>query len=260
VLVPTSPRSNAEPPSRRRRIVCTTIATMLAFSASIVAAAPVAVANPTYLTTDGDIPSPANGLDEPGVGARITNKPFGYYIGRIMTGATFTQVGDRFKGHYYGRLVGAGTNMCGWLHRSARGARTGDAKSSCSTATANHMWQRTHVGKRFSATAGTKGTSGALTTINADTGKDCRLYYNYFTGTDFKHGSLRDPADPTYRAGGESKQVNYRFVTLDGKAAVVRDATYGWGFVRPECLTMRDPATNAVIPTFNDPDKGTPQF
>ncbi|MEV4315302.1 hypothetical protein [Actinocrispum sp. NPDC049592] len=260
MLVTTSRRSNAESPSSRRRIVCTTIAATLAFGASTFAAAPAAVANPSYLTTDGDIPSPNNGLDEPGAGARITNKPFGYYLGRIMTGSTFTQVGGRFKGHYYGRLTGAGTNMCGWLHRSARGARMGSAKSSCSAATANHMWQRTHVGKRFSAPAGTKGTSGAPTTINADAGKDCRLYYNYFTGTDFQHGSLRDPADQTYRAGGESKQVDYRFVTLDGKAAVVRDATYGWGFVRPECLTMRDPTTNAVIPTYNDPDTGAPQF
>ncbi|MEV1238509.1 hypothetical protein [Nonomuraea sp. NPDC049750] len=216
--------------------------------------APVALAGTAFTTKDGAIPSPNEGKDELGAGARITNRPFGYYLGRIMSQSAFIQVGPSQLNHAYGRLQGAGVNMCGWIHLSARGARTGTRPNSCSTSTANSMWQRTNIGTKFSKPAGTKRHSGVPTKVAAGKGKDCRLYYNYFTGTNFTRGTFRDPAHPTEQIGKRSGQINYRFQTLDGKALVVLDEDYGWGFIRPECVTMLDATTNQPIPTFNDPD------
>ncbi|MET8143124.1 hypothetical protein ABZU32_22715 [Sphaerisporangium sp. NPDC005288] len=85
-------------------------------------------------------------------------------------------------------------------------------------------------------------------------GKDCRLYYNYFAGTNFTHGALRDPAHATEQIGHRSGQVNYRFRTLDGGALVVLDEEYGWGFVRPECVTMLDARTGRPVSLFYDSD------
>lgn len=209
-----------------------------------------ALASPTYGTGEGVIPSgPTKGQDEPGPGARITNKAFGYYIGRVMPGGQLTQVGGR-KSHYYGRITGPDVSICGWLHKSARGSRLGNAPNSCSKATADRIWQRATVGTRFSAPAGTKGHSGVPVSVTP--GMDCRLHYNYFVDTSFRHGQLRDQAGPI------GAQVRYRYQTRDGEAAVVLDDRLGWGFLDADCLTMRDPVTNKRIKTFNDRDKGSP--
>ncbi|WP_431921687.1 hypothetical protein [Nonomuraea jabiensis] len=117
------------------------------------------------------------------------------------------------------------------------------------------MWQRTNIGTKFSKPAGTKGHSGVPTKVATGQGKDCRLYYNYFSGTNFTRGAFRDPAHPSDQIGKRSGQVNYRFQALDGKALVVLDGDYGWGFIRPECVTMLDTTNNQPIPTFNDPDR-----
>jgi hypothetical protein len=223
------------------------IATCLALLASSTQAAS---AGPTYGTGEGAIPSgPTQGQDEPGPGARIANKAFGYYIGRVMSGGNLTQVGGRAS-HYYGRISGPGVNMCGWLHKSARGSQLGRSPNSCSKATADRIWQRTTIGTRFSAPAGAKGQSGDPVSVTP--GMDCRLHYNYFVDTSFKRGQLRDQAGPI------GPQVRYRYQTRDGQAAVVLDDRLGWGFVDADCLTMRDPVTNQRIKTYNGGDKGFP--
>ncbi len=223
------------------------IATCLALLAG---SAQAASASPTYGTGEGAIPSgPTQGQDEPGPGARIANKAFGYYVGRVMPGGRLAQVGGRAS-HYYGRITGPGVNMCGWLHKSARGHRLGNVPNSCSKATADRIWQRTTVGTRFSAPAGTKGHSGVPVSVTPD--RNCQLHYNYFVDTSFRGGALRDQAGPI------GPQVRYRYQTRDGKAAVVLDDRLGWGFVDADCLTMRDPVTNKRIKTYNDRDKGSP--
>ncbi|MBG0814477.1 hypothetical protein [Planomonospora sp. ID82291] len=214
-----------------------------------------AVAGTAYTVEDGAIPSPNEGKDELGAGARIANRPFGYYIGRVMSGSDFIQSGTAQKNHAYGRLRGSGVNMCGWIHLSARGGHTGSRPDSCSMATARAIWQRTRIGTGFSAPAGTKKHSGVPTRVATGQGKDCRLYYNYFSGTKFTHGAFRDPAHADEQIGRRSGEVNYRFRTLDGGALVVLDGDYGWGFVRPECVTMLDARTGRPIATFNDPDR-----
>jgi hypothetical protein len=223
------------------------IATCLAL---LVGSAQPAFAGPTYRTGDGAIPSgPNKGQDEPGPGARITNKAFGYYIGRVMPGGHLTQVGGRAS-HYYGRITGPGINICGWLHTSARGPRVGRSPNTCSKATADRIWQRTTIGVRFSAPAGTKGHSGVAVSVTP--GRNCPLYYNYFTDTSFRTGHLHDAA------GAAGLQVRYRYQTRDGNAAVVLDDRLGWGFIATDCLTMRDPVTHQRIATYNDRDQGVP--
>jgi hypothetical protein len=227
------------------------VATAAAAVALIGGLSQAALAGPSYNTTNGAIPSgPTQGQDEPGPGARIANKAFGYYIGRVMPGGRLVQTGGRAS-HHFGRITGPGVNICGWLHKSARAQKIGQAPTSCSKATADRIWQRTTFGKRFSSPAGTKRHSG--TPVSIKSGKNCELFYNYFVDSDMKNGQLRDSAGPISTA-----QVNYRYVTRDGKVAVVLDERLGWGFVPSDCLTMRDPATNKPIKTYNDQDKGTP--
>lgn len=240
----------------KSRFVQLVLATIAAALAVTMGTASTASAGPNYRTTDGAIPSgPNQGQDEPGPGARIANKAFGYYIGRVMPGGHLTQVGGRVS-HYYGRISGPGVNFCGWLHRSARGGRMGNASSTCSSATANRMWQRRTIGKRFSTPAGTKGHNGTLVTVAP--GKNCNLHYNYFNNSTFTQGHLRNVAGPIGTDPASLGQVRYRYQTNDGNVAVVFDNVHGWGFVAIDCLTMRDPATNERIKTYNDRDRGSP--
>ncbi|MGP4093723.1 hypothetical protein [Nonomuraea sp. KM90] len=205
------------------------------------------------MTDDGTIPSgPNQGQDEPGPGARVANKAFGHYISRVMPGGRLTQVGGRAS-HYYGRITGPEVNLCGWLHKSAHGPRVDGAADTCSKRTANRMWQRMTIGKRFSAPAGTKGHNG--TPVAVTPGTNCILYYNYFTDSTFKRGHLRDPGGHIGTNPASPGHIRYRYETHDGTAAVVFDDVHGWGFVAVGCLTMRDPTTNRRIKTFNDRDR-----
>jgi hypothetical protein len=232
------------------------LAIMVAIMALVTGPAATAVAGPSYVTNDGAVPSgPNQGEDEPGPGARIANKAFGYYIGRVMPGGRFVDVGGRAS-HYYGRITGAGVTICGWLHESARGPRDGTEADTCSKRTADRIWQRMVIGKDFSAPAGTKGHSGTPVAVRPKA--NCTLFYNYFTDSTFTRGQLRDPAGPIGSDPAGPGRVTYRYLTRDGAAAVVVDDVYGWGFVVPDCLTMRDPATNKPVRTYNDPDRGAP--
>jgi hypothetical protein len=232
------------------------LAVLAVIVALVVGPAPTAAAGPSYVTNDGAVPSgPNQGEDEPGPGARIANKAFGYYIGRVMPGGRFVDVGARVS-HHYGRITGAGVSICGWLHKSALGPRGGAAASTCSKRTADRMWQRTAIGKDFSAPGGAKGQSGTLVAVRP--GANCTLSYNYFTDSTFTRGRLRDSAGPIGTDPASPGRVKYRYLTRDGAAAVVLDDVYGWGFVGAGCLTMRDPTTDQPIRTYDDPDLGAP--
>lgn len=64
-------------------------------------------------------------------------------------------------------------------------------------------------------------------------------------GTNFDGGANGGHwADPAGTAGA---RVAYRFTTLDGRAAVVRDPALGWGFVPITCV-------NRPASLFNDND------
>jgi hypothetical protein len=232
----------------RRRLAITLVATAALLPIALLISQGVAEAGVRYTTKTATIPSGGNGAAEPGGGSRIANKAFGYYIGRVMPGGTFVKTGGRAN-HVYGRITGPGVNVCGWLHKSALAGRDGRQDSSCSRGAANKMWQRTTFGKRFSAPAGTKGHSGVPVAAKAG----CPMFYNYFTDSQLRRGTLRDQAGGTIGTGGPRPgTVKYRFVTRDGKAVVIFDDVLGWGFTRPDCVNMNG------LTTFNDSDKGSP--
>jgi hypothetical protein len=227
-------------------------AAAIALTAGIIPIASAATAAPIYSTKTGAIPSGGNGAAEPGGGARITNKAYGYYIGRIREGSDFTRLGGRAS-HYYGRIVGQDTNLCGWLHKTALGAKQARAGApNCSHAVANRMWQRTTFGRDFSARAGTKHHSGVR--VQATAG--CPLFYNYFTNSTLKHGSFRTQAPGTIgTAPTTAGTVKYRYETRDRNAVVIYDDKLGWGFTYRNCVTLRG------IKLYNDADKGPrPRF
>jgi hypothetical protein len=230
------------------RLAAVCIATAAA-GQMLILAPQAASADSTYRTHNGAVPSgPNKGDDEPGPGARITNKAFGYYIGRAMPGSHFTQVGGRAS-HFYGRFQGHNKmNMCGWIHRSARGEKVGHRSARCSKALADSIWQRTTIGQSFSAPAGTKGHNGVQVTV---TRPGCRLYYNYFDGTNFQHGKLRDRTG-IIGTSNPAHTVRYRYQTRDGNTAVIFDDRYGWGFTRSNCIDL------STTPVYQDPDTGPP--
>jgi hypothetical protein len=231
------------------RPVRAALAVTAALTIPLAVTAPSATAAPIYTTKTGAIPSGGNGAPEPGGGARITNKAFGYYIGRAKEGSHFTRLGGRAS-HYYGRIAGQDVNLCGWLHHSALGTREHQrGKATCSHAVADRIWQRTMFGRNFSAPAGTKHHSGVR--VPAKSG--CPLFYNYFTTSTLRHGTFRTPAPGTIgTAPSAPGTVKYRYQIRDGKAVVVYDDALGWGFTYRSCVTLRG------INTYNDADKGKP--
>jgi hypothetical protein len=226
-------------------------ATAMALTTAITPMA-LATAAPIYSTKTGAIPSGGNGAAEPGGGARIANKAYGYYIGRVREGSDFTRLGGRTS-HYYGRIVGQDINLCGWLHKTALGTRQAPAGArNCSRTVANRIWQRRIFGRHFSAPAGTKHHSGVR--VPAKSG--CPLFYNYFTTSSLKDGSLRTQAPGTIgTAPTAAGTVKYRYETRDQIAVVIYDDALGWGFTYRNCVTLQG------IRLYNDADKGPlPRF
>lgn len=179
----------------------------------------------TVVTAD----SPSTGAPVVGGGSWIANKNNGYYLGRAMPGTSFdNEVTDSGAWHF-GRAYGP--NMCGWVMPGSLGATIGTESDSCSSATMASISHRRTVGKNFNARAheATDGTAVPTT--------GCTLDYNYFYGTDFATGG----GHWANAAGAVQPTVRYRFTTLDGRAAVVRDSALGWGFVPIGCITR--PAT-----------------
>jgi len=206
----------------------------------------VSSAGTVHPVGNGTIPSgPNQGEDEPGPGARIANKAFGYYIGRAMPGTQLNRTGGR-KSHSYGRITGpTNVTICGWIHDDALGDSTGRRPNSCSKSTANRIWQRKNIGRDFSTPAATKKHSGVAVPVKDPS---CRINYNYFTDTTFKSGVLRDPGGTI----GSTGRVYYRYLTRDGQAAVIRDEVHGWGFVAKDCIDL------SSAPKYNDPDRSRP--
>ncbi|MEU5691773.1 hypothetical protein [Actinosynnema sp. NPDC020468] len=176
--------------------------------------------------------SPSTGQPVTGGGTWLVNKPSGYYLGRELPGGRFDNEETSPAGWHYGRA--GGPDLCSWAMPGSLGAVTGRPPDSCSATTRERLSHRRGVGRDYNAPAheATDGTSVAAGT--------CTLYYNYFHGTDFPSngGHWANPAGPV---GGS---VRYRFTTLDGRAAVVRDPALGWGFVPLSCVTRPSPLYN----------------
>lgn len=173
-------------------------------------------------------PSPSTGAPIAGGGSWIVNKPSGYYLGRELAGGHFDNEANSSGNWHYGRAV-TGINMCGWAMPGSLGANLGTVADSCSMATQATLSHRLNVGRDYNSPAH-QATDGSP--VPAHTG--CTLYFNYFSGTSFAGGANGGHwANP---AGAPQSSVQYRFTTLDGQAAVVRDTMLGWGFLPIGCV------------------------
>jgi hypothetical protein len=189
--------------------------------------------------------TPTNGKPIQGGGSWLVNAPSRYYVGRINEGELFAQQRQTRKDWSWGRSRN-GNQLCAWtVPGSIRGKSTGSVPDSCSERTRRRLAHRRSIGKDFNAYSGKTARrkhlrliqTGTAVTTNAPQpswGHGCFLYYNYFKGNDFVDG--HNGGHWADRKGQIGTQVLYRFTTLDGKAAVVRDPTWGWGFVDIRCV------------------------
>jgi hypothetical protein len=174
-------------------------------------------------------PSPSTGQPVAGGGSWIVNKPSGYYIGRAMPGSVFDDEVTTSANWHFGR-ASTTVNMCGWVLPGSMGAAAGDTADSCSSTTQSNLAHRLSVGRDFNAPAH-QATDGTAVPANSA----CTLSYNYFYGSNFAGGA--NGGHWATAAGSPASTVMYRFTTLDGAAAVVRDPNLGWGFLPIGCVT-----------------------
>jgi hypothetical protein len=210
---------------RRPALLLLAAAAVTAMAGTAVALAPNASAGETYTIKTASIPSPPGSGQEPGGGARLANKPFGYYIGRAMVDTKFTSMGS-LKNHHWGRAHDT-VNMCAWVYDDALNASQGGGDNSCSDATQETMSHRLSFGRDFNFEPHVGNGPTPVTVLDPN----CVLHYNYFQGSDFEPGHWANPVGPIGTA------IEYRFTTKDGGAYVVRHPTAGWGFVGAGCTT-----------------------
>jgi hypothetical protein len=217
----------------RRRRTAVRSALVGGFATVLLSGASPAHAGHVHAVTTA--PSPSTGAPIAGGGSWIVNKPDGYYLGRAMPGDSFDNEFTSSGNWHYGRAI-TSVNMCGWVLPGSMGAARGDVADSCSTAARDRLAHRREFGRDYNAPAHA-ATDGTLVPANPA----CRLFYNYFHGTDFtgNGGHWADPATGT--TGGT---VRYRFTTNDGAAVVVRDTTLGWGFLPVDCVQRPTPLYN----------------
>jgi hypothetical protein len=207
-----------------RRIVTALIAAVVASALSLVAA-PSAHAGDMYYIKTATVPSGCPGCPEPGGHARLTNKPYGYYIGRALVNSRFTSMGT-VQSHRWGRAHDT-VNMCGWTYIDALAGKIGYDNNSCSAATQDYLSHRLTIGRDFNYPAHVGNQPTAVAVHNPH----CGFYLNYFYGTDYTSNGGRW----NHHVGPIGTYIEYRFTTRDGGAYVMRHPSYGWGFVQAGC-------------------------
>lgn len=144
-------------------------------------------------TIQANSPKPAACKNEGTVpaGTWLQNKVCGYFVGTALAGTAFdvheTAPSDYHFGHNYG-----GNNICAWIPPGALSASpTGTADESCSAETRERIGHRRAFGSDFNAAAHEAEDGSAVSVDPACSGG---AYYNYFNGSDYNGGSLRDAA------------------------------------------------------------------
>ena len=206
------------------RTAAVLVAAVTAWTGSLTMA-PSANAGDMYYIKTATIPSGCPGCPELGGHARITNKPYGYYIGRALVNSRFTSMGT-VSNHRWGRAHDT-VNMCGWVYIDALGSKIGYDNNSCSAATQDYLSHRLTIGRDFNYPAHVGNQPTAVTVYNPN----CGFYFNYFYGTDYASNGGRW----AHYIGPIGTSIEYRFTTRDGGAYVVRHPTYGWGFIGAGC-------------------------
>lgn len=194
----------------------------------VTAQSPAAQAINRY-TVEANSPKPAacNNHGTIAPGTWIQNKVCGYFVGTAMAGSSFDVHSTVSSSYHWGRSHG-NNNICGWIPPGALSSSpTGTADPSCSAATRSALGHRLQFGYNFNARAH-EATDGSAITV----APSCGAYYNYYEGSDYRDGSLRD------YAGTPSSTVRYRFTARGtNHAMVVRDGTLGWVFMDLDCVT-----------------------
>lgn len=200
-----------------------------AAAASLLAVLPGSAEAVNRYTVRANSPKPAvcNNHGTVPAGTWIQNKPCGYYVGMAMSGSSFDVHQTSSSNYHFGRSHGS-NNICGWIPPGALGGSpTAAVGSTCSEATKDAMSHRRSFGRDFNAAAHA-ATDGSPISVNPA----CGAYYNYYTASSYRTGSLRDPA------GAPGAEVRYRFTTNGSNpAVVVRDHALGWVFMDRDCVT-----------------------
>ncbi|MFE8596986.1 hypothetical protein [Archangium violaceum] len=212
--------------------------TQAAIVAVLFTASTVVAGNIWTIQTAPNPSGPTTGQPIAGGGAWITNKPQGYYIGRIMVGQRFNVQETSPANWHFGRAMDT-VNMCGWTMPGSMATKVGSTSDSCSAATRSALFQRLTIGKNFSSAGNTYAVIGATAT-------NCPFYYNYFYGTDYPNNEGAW-ANSVYGVNYTGR-VDYRYQTRQGGAYVVRDANSIWGFMPSYCVALDH------YGVFNDPD------
>jgi hypothetical protein len=174
----------------------------------------------------------------------VTNKPSGYYIGKVSPGDTFKVRGISASGDYvYGQVLRVSKvqpDICGWMITKAiKDPSISAAASPCDAYYDNLRDARHSFGKKFNC----KPSECASGSKPVDLSPNCdrKFYYGYAP----KKFSPLNLAYPNFSglydyAGQEQGKVSYRYTTKhsssDGRAANVRSSKYGWGYMDRSCL------------------------
>jgi len=171
------------------------------------------------------VASPTTGRPIAGAGTWLVNKPDGYYVGRLRPGEEFVPQQETPLHWHFGRAPSV--EFCAWALPGAVPNNVAPGPAHCSVASGLELTHRRSFGQDYNAPAHVTGDGTFVHLLEPAT-----LYYNYFRGQDFADGGGHW-ADP---AGSASPAVAYRYTTLDGEAAVVRDPVLGWGFLPADAV------------------------
>lgn len=186
--------------------------------------------------------SPRSKRPVKGRGSWIVNKHSGYYLGRALVGSQFEVLyTSKSKKEWHYGLARAPLNICGWILPNSRRSKIRSVPDSFPAADRRKIARRLSFGRDFNAPAGLAEDGTEVEVL-----KDCTFYYNYFAGHPLRGGHWRDAAMRKLKAG---TKVKYRFITRNRSdpAAVIKHPTYGWGFVRANCVAK-------PTDVFNDND------
>jgi hypothetical protein len=225
-----------------RLVLCALAAAALAAPA----AAP-ATTTSSNIRTVAPLVTRIRAINQDGKGVIITNAPYGYYRGRVLSPDAVTKLAvTRAEDNTYDRISqvrGAQRFVqCGWIESDTLRTPGRAAGAAACPQSMRAAFDRNSFGKDYNCAVsaclgGTKGTPLSSTCDN-------RAYYN--RAPDSAAGgreSFFDYAGPM-RHG---ELVHYRYTTIDGAAAVVLTQRYGWVYLARSCIAGHPRGGPAVL-------------
>jgi hypothetical protein len=196
-------------------------------------------------------------INQDGAGVLVTTGPYGYYQGRLFAADRVTEMLTTPGGENIFATISQDRGsthhvQCGWVESATlrKGRSQPAARSSCHWD--RRSLERDSFGKDFNCPP-SKCLGG---TAHTQLSRQCddHAYYNFAPPqTPDTIGSFYDYAG---RLAGR-EVVHYRYTTLDGRAAVVKTARYGWVYIPRSCITGQPrggPPILALHPSVSMPN------